>query len=126
MMIVPCSVLDLFRDIEMATPVICKLGRLSPRIYPSISTSSNVANDPIEEVLRLAVPMDPMLVHFCHHKATEIRLGSISMRCAGLNEVVSVQLTSVLFDLSLKWICFFFSLRNYRSLVAGCCGQRDG
>ena len=124
MMMVFCSVVDLFRDIEMATPVIGELSRLIPRVYPSISTSSNVTNDPIEKELRLVVPMDPMLVHFRHHKATEVRLSSISMRCANLNEVVSMELTSLLLDLLLKWICFF-RLGNDRSLVAGCCEQRN-
>ena len=100
---IPLPVWLHFRDIEVATPVV----GLIPRIDPSISISSNVANDPIEEELRLAVSMNPMLVHFHHHQATEIRLGAISLRCTNLCEVMGMKLASLLLDLLLEWVCFF-------------------
>ena len=59
-------------------PVVGELGGLIPRVNPTVLTSTNVANDPIEEELRLPVSMVPTSIHFCHHKAAKCRLGIVS------------------------------------------------
>ena len=64
-----------------------------------------------------------MLVYFRHHQATEIRLGSISLRCTNLSEVMGMKLASLFLDLLLEWVCFC-TLGKDRSLEAGRCGQR--
>ena len=53
----PISIRGNFWNLEIATPVVGKLGGLIPRVNPTVSTSTNVADDPIEEELRLPVSM---------------------------------------------------------------------
>jgi hypothetical protein len=107
-----------FRDIEVPTPVIGELGGLIPRVYPSVLISTDVTNDPIEEELRLPVSVYPVPVHFCHHEATKLWLGSISLRRANLCEEMSMELATFFFNLPLEWISFF-STRRDRSLTIG-------
>ena len=98
MIVMPSLVMSLFWDIEMATPVVGKLGRLIPRIYPSISIGTDVSDDAIEEELRLAVPMNPVTVDFSHHEATSIWMRRIS----DFNEEMGMELATSLFHFSLK------------------------
>jgi hypothetical protein len=107
-----------FRDIEVPTPVIGELGGLIPRVYPSVLISTDVTDDPIEEELRLPVSVYPVPVHFCHHEATKLWLGSISLRRANLCEEMSMELATFFFNLPLEWISFF-STRRDRSLTIG-------
>ena len=57
--VMPVPLIMHFRDIEVPTPVIGELGGLIPRVYPSVLISTDVTNDPIEEELRLPVPVYP-------------------------------------------------------------------
>ena len=68
-------------DVEITSPVVGKLGGLIPRVNPTVSTSTYVADDPIEEELRLSVAMDPASIHFCHHTSAKCRLGSVMSHC---------------------------------------------
>ena len=70
LVLMPVSVRKHLRNIEVATPVVGELGSLLPRVYPSVSISTDVINDPIEEELRLTVPVYPVPVYFRHHEAT--------------------------------------------------------
>ena len=84
----PISIRGHFWNVEIASPVVGKLGRLIPRVNPTVSTSANVADDPIEEELRLPVSMDPTSIHFRHHKSAKCRLGIVSLRCLNLDKVI--------------------------------------
>ena len=53
-----------FGNLVISTPVIWQKTGLGPWVDPSISASSDMSYDAIEEVLRLAVPMDSISVHF--------------------------------------------------------------
>ena len=74
----PIAIRGSLWNLEIAAPVVGKLGGLIPRVNPTVLTSTNVANDPIEEELRLPVSMVPTSIHFCHHKAAKCRLGIVS------------------------------------------------
>ena len=60
--VMPVPFMMHFRDIEVPTQVIGELSGLLPRVYPSVSVSTDVTNDPIEEELRLPVPVHPVPV----------------------------------------------------------------
>ena len=62
-------------NLEIAAPVVGELGGLIPRVNPTLLTSTNVANDPIEKELRLPVSMVLTSIHFCHHKSAKCQLG---------------------------------------------------
>ena len=74
----PISIWGDLWDVKVATPIVGELGGLIPRVNPTVSTSTNVADDPIEEELRLPVSMDPTSIHFRHHKSAKCRLGIVS------------------------------------------------
>ena len=76
-----------FWNIEVTTPVVGKLGRLFPRVYPPVTVCTNVTNNPIEEKLRLTVSFHTETIHFCHHEAT----GSCLVRRHDLCEDVSME-----------------------------------
>ena len=92
-----------FRNVEVTTPVVGKLGGLLPLVYPSIAVSTDVTNNPIEEKLRLTVVLHTVTVHFRHHEATDSRL----MRRANFCEDVSMERSMLLFDLRLEWVGLF-------------------
>ena len=95
----------------------------SNRVYPSVLISTDVANDPIEEELRLPISMYSMSIHFRHHKATKVWLGAIGLGCSNFCKVMSMKLAAFFFNLNLEWIRFFSSWRD-RSLMIG--GGREG
>ena len=86
------SILMEFWEVEVSTPVIGKLIGLGPRINPTIWASTNVTNNPIEEILRHAVSMDPELVHFSYHQIAILWKIRILSGSTDFNEVVSVDL----------------------------------
>ena len=92
-----------FWNIEVTTPVVGKLGRLFPRVYPPVTVCTNVTNNPIEEELRLTVSFHTGTIHCCHHKAT----GSCLVRRDDLCEDVSMENSMLLFDLRLERVGFF-------------------
>ena len=59
MILMPISIRVHFRNLEIPSPVVGKLGGLIPRFNPTVSVSTNVTNDPIEEELRLPVSIGP-------------------------------------------------------------------
>ena len=69
----PISIWRDLRNLEVATPVVGELGGLIPRVNPTVLTSTNVAYDPIEEVLRLPVVMVATSIHFRHHESAKCR-----------------------------------------------------
>ena len=73
----PISIRGDLRNLEIATPVVGELGGLIPRVNPTVLTSTNVAYDPIEEVLRLPVVMVSTSIHFRHHESAKCRLGIV-------------------------------------------------
>ena len=99
-------------DVEITSPVVGKLGGLIPRVNPTVSTSTYVADDPIEEELRLSVAMDPASIHFCHHKSAKCRLGSVIVRCLNLDEVVCMKLTTSFCQFHLEGKASVSSLRR--------------
>ena len=115
----PISIQGHFWNLEIASPVVGKLGGLIPGVNPTVSTSTNVADDPIEEELRLPVSMDPTSIHFRHHKSAKCRLGIVSLRCLNLDKVVCVKLTTSFCQFHLEWISFFFKSWKDWSLVIG-------
>ena len=74
----PIAIRGSLWNLEIGGPVVGELGGLIPRVNPTVLTSTNVANDPIEEELRLPVSVVPTSIHFCHHEAAECRLGIVS------------------------------------------------
>ena len=54
---VPISIRGKLWGVKVATPIVGELGGLIPRVNPTVSTSTNVADDPIEVELRLHVAM---------------------------------------------------------------------
>ena len=50
---------------------------IDPRVNPTVSTSTNVADNPIEVELRLHVSMVPSSIHFRDHKSVKCRLGIV-------------------------------------------------
>ena len=66
----------------------------SNRVYPSVLISTDVANDPIEEELRLPISMYSMSIHFRHHKATKVWLGAIGLGCSNFCKVMSMKLAA--------------------------------
>ena len=92
-----------FRDIEVTTPIVGKLGGLFPRVYPPVTVCTDVTNNPIEEELRLTVASYTVTVHFRHHQATNFRL----MGRTNLNEDVSMERPMLLFDLRLERVGLF-------------------
>ena len=74
---VPISLRGMLWNMKIATPIVGELGRLIPRVNPTVPTSTNVADDPIEEELRLHVAMDPTSIHFRHHKSAKCRWGIV-------------------------------------------------
>ena len=54
---VPISLRGELWNMKVAMPIVGELGRLIPRVNPTVSTSTNVADDPIEVELRLHVAM---------------------------------------------------------------------
>ena len=56
----PISIRGYFWNLEIPSPIVGKLGGLIPRVNPTVSTSTYVADDPIEEELRLPVSKDPV------------------------------------------------------------------
>ena len=82
-----------FRDIEVTTPIVGKLGGLFPRVYPPVTVCTDVTNNPIEEELRLTVVFHTVTVHFRHHEAT----GFCLMRRTDLCEDVSMEYSMLLF-----------------------------
>ena len=115
----PISIRRNLWNLEIATPVVGKLGGLIPRVNLTVSTSTNVADDPIEEELRLPVSMDPTSTHFRHHKSAKCRLGIVTWRCLNLNKVVCVKLTTSFCQFHLEWISFFCKSWKNWSLVIG-------
>ena len=108
-----------FWNMEIATPVIGKLGRLSPGINPAIAASTNVADDPIEEELRLPVSMVPTSIHLRYHESTEGRLRCVSLRSLNLDEIVGMKLTTGLCHFHLKGKGFCIKSWKNRSLMIG-------
>ena len=51
----PMAIQGSLWNLEIAAPIVGELGGLIPRVNPTILTSTNVANDPIEEELRLSM-----------------------------------------------------------------------
>ena len=84
----PISIRRDLWNLEIATPVVGELGGLIPRVNPTVLTSTNVAYDPIEEVLRLPVVMVSTSIHFRHHESAKCRLGIVFLRCLNLDKVV--------------------------------------
>ena len=82
-----------FRNLVMSTPVIRQKTRLGPWVDPSISACSDMSYDAIEEVLRLAVPMDSISIHFCDHQVTFRRRIVILIWMTDFIEVLSMQLS---------------------------------
>ena len=113
----PVFIQGRFWNLEITSPIIGKLGWLSPGINPAIATSTDVADDPIEEELRLPVSMDPTSIHFRHHESAKCRLGFVSLRCVNLDEVVCVKLTTGFCHFHLEWIGFFIKSWKNRSLM---------
>ena len=74
---VPISLRGELWNLKIAAPIVGELGRLIPRVNPSVATSTNVADDPIEVELRLHVSMVPSSVHFSDHKSAKCRLGIV-------------------------------------------------
>ena len=74
---VPISLRGKLWNLKIATPIVGELGGLIPRVNPTVPTSTNVADDPIEEELRLPVAMDPTSIHFRHHKSAKCRSGIV-------------------------------------------------
>ena len=126
LVVMPVPVVNLFRDIEVATPIVGELGSLLPRVYPSVSISTDVTNDPIEEEFRLTVPVYPVPVHFCHHEATGLWLRWISLRGADLSEDMSMELSTSLFNLPLEWVSFGLPRRDWVLLISVEVGRGTG
>ena len=70
----PISLRGELWNLKIAAPIVGELGRLIPRVNPSVATSTNVADDPIEVELRLHVSMVPSSVHFSDHKSAKCPL----------------------------------------------------
>ena len=106
-------------NLEIATPVVGELGGLIPRVNPTVLTSTNVANDPIEEELQLPVSMVPTSIHFGHHKSAKCRLGIVILRRLNLDKVVCVELTPNFCQFPLEWVGFSCKSGKNWSLVIG-------
>ena len=115
----PISIRGDLWNLEIATPVVGELGGLIPRVNPTVLTSTNVAYDHIEEVLRLPVVMVSTSIHFRHHESAKCRLGIVILRCLNLDKVVCMELTSDFCHLSLEWIGFSCKVRENWSLMIG-------
>ena len=103
----------------MPTPVVGDVGSLSPRVNPPVVVSTDVTNNPIEEVLRLPVAMNSKSVHFRHHQATKIRLRAIGIGSCDFRKIMGMELATLFCHFSLEWKCFFLSWSNWNLRISG-------
>ena len=82
-----------FRNLVVSTPVIGQKTGLGPWVNPSVSASSDMSYDAIEEVLRLAVSMDSISIHFSNQQGAFRRRIVILVGMADCVEVVGMQLS---------------------------------
>jgi hypothetical protein len=61
-----------FRDVEVTTPVVGKLGCLLSAVYVSIIVCPHMTNNAIDEKFRLAVPLETPAIDSRHHEAVGI------------------------------------------------------
>jgi hypothetical protein len=78
-----------------------------------------VANDPVEEELRLPIAMVSKSVHFRYHEATESWLGVIRTGYSNLCKIMCMELASLFCHLSLEWKCFVLSWGDRNLMITG-------
>ena len=107
-----------FRDLEMSAPVVGEMGGLSPGVDPSVFVSTDVTNDPIEEVLRLPVSMISKSIHFGHHEATNVWLGVVGIGVPDFRKIMSMELATLFCHFPLEGIRFFLPWDNWSLVIS--------